>query len=46
MLWNLPNKHIEGVQPWAFHAKGDLKILISLSNLLKNLASTESIVQS
>lgn len=47
MFWNLPNKYIEGVQPWAFHAKGDLKNLISLSNLLKNLASTnESIFQS
>lgn len=46
MFWNLPNKYIEIAQPWAFHAKGDLKNLISLSNFLKNLASMEQKFQS
>lgn len=41
MFWNLPNKYIEVAQLWIFHAKGDLKNLISLSNFLKNLASTK-----
>lgn len=46
MFWHPPNKYIEVAQPWAFHAKGDLKNLISLSNFLKNLASTKQKFQS
>lgn len=46
IFWNLPNKYIEVAQPWAFHAKGYLKNLISLSNFLKNLASTKQKFQS
>lgn len=46
MFWNPPNKYIEVAQPWAFHAKGDLKNLISLSNFHKNLASTKQKFQS
>lgn len=46
MFWNLTNKYNNVAQHWTFHAKGDLKKLISLSNFLKNLASTEQKFQS